>query len=38
VTEETILVITDFADNGQVEDAKKLWRVQINQMKVETGG
>ncbi|MEY4935342.1 MAG: hypothetical protein RIS64_1701 [Bacteroidota bacterium] len=38
VTEETILIITDFADNGTVADAKKLWQSQIAQMKTETGG
>ncbi|MEO0041431.1 MAG: hypothetical protein RL329_879 [Bacteroidota bacterium] len=38
VTEETILIITDFADVGTVPDAKKLWQSQIAQMKTETGG
>nr|MBS0037105.1 activator of HSP90 ATPase 1 family protein [Saprospiraceae bacterium] len=38
VTGETILEITDFADEGEVDDQKQLWSNQISQLKKETGG
>lgn len=38
VTDETILEITDFCDDDEVEDQKQLWRTQIELMRKETGG
>jgi uncharacterized protein YndB with AHSA1/START domain len=37
ITDETILTITDFAEPGDVEDVKKIWNNQINQMMKEAG-
>ena len=38
ITEETVLVITDFCDANDIKGAHKLWDSQISQMRVETGG
>ncbi len=38
ITEETVLIITDFCDVNDIKSANKLWDSQINQMRVETGG
>lgn len=38
VTNETILEITDFADEDEVEDQRQLWESQIKQLRLETGG
>jgi uncharacterized protein YndB with AHSA1/START domain len=38
VTNETILSITDFCDENEVEDQKKLWANQIDNLRRETGG
>ena len=38
ITEETVLIITDFCDVNEIKSANKLWDSQINQMRVETGG
>jgi len=38
VTGETILLITDFADEDDLEDQKQLWQTQIEKLRVETGG
>jgi uncharacterized protein YndB with AHSA1/START domain len=38
VTDETILIITDFAEPNDVAGARQLWETQIRQMQVETGG
>lgn len=38
VTGETILLITDFADDDEVEDQKQLWETQIEKLRTETGG
>ena len=38
ITNETIVIVTDFADKDEVEDQKELWKEQINQLKVEIGG
>jgi len=38
VTGETILEITDFCDEDEVEDQKQLWESQILQLQKETGG
>jgi uncharacterized protein YndB with AHSA1/START domain len=38
VTGETILVITDYCDEDEVEDQKQLWESQIGELKKETGG
>ena len=38
VTNETIFEITDFADEGEVDDQKQLWESQIKQLRLETGG
>ncbi len=38
ITEETVLIITDFCDVNDIKSANKLWDSQISQMRVETGG
>ncbi len=38
VTGETILEITDFCDEDEVEDQRQYWDSQMNQLKKETGG
>lgn len=38
VTGETILEITDFCDEGDLEDQKQLWETQIKMLRQETGG
>jgi uncharacterized protein YndB with AHSA1/START domain len=38
VTAETILEITDFADEDEVEDQKQLWESQMAVLKHEMGG
>lgn len=38
VTGETILEITDYADDDEVEDQKRLWESQIKVLRQETGG
>lgn len=37
VTGETILEITDFCDDDEVNEQKQLWETQIQQLKKETG-
>jgi len=38
ITGETIMHITDFCDDDEVEDQKKLWTIQIQQLQKECGG
>jgi uncharacterized protein YndB with AHSA1/START domain len=38
VTGETILLITDFVDEDEVDDQKQLWEEQIKHLRSETGG
>jgi uncharacterized protein YndB with AHSA1/START domain len=38
VTNETILEITDFCDEDEVEDQKQLWESQIERLRREVGG
>jgi uncharacterized protein YndB with AHSA1/START domain len=38
VTGETILEITDFCDEDEVEDSRQLWSSQMEQLRKETGG
>jgi uncharacterized protein YndB with AHSA1/START domain len=38
VTNETIVEITDFADDDDIEDQKQLWRSQFDIMRSEMGG
>lgn len=38
VTGETILLLTDFCDDDEVEDQKQLWESQMNELRKETGG
>jgi uncharacterized protein YndB with AHSA1/START domain len=38
VTGETILEITDFADEDEVDEQKDLWNSQIDKLRKETGG
>ncbi|MCP3929528.1 MAG: activator of HSP90 ATPase 1 family protein [Bacteroidetes bacterium] len=38
VTGETILEITDFCDDDEVEDQKQLWESQLKILRQETGG
>ena len=38
VTGETILEITDFCDEDEVDDQRQYWESQMSQLKKETGG
>lgn len=38
VTEETVLEITDFSNEKEVDDLKRLWDSQIKNLRQETGG
>ncbi len=38
ITEETVLEITDFCDEDEVDDQKLLWESQIAKLRKETGG
>jgi len=38
VTDETILEITDFCDEDEIEDQKHYWESQVAQLQKETGG
>lgn len=38
VTGETVLEVTDYCDDDELEDQKALWDSQINKLKTETGG
>ena len=38
VTNETILEITDFADEDEVDEQQELWANQIKKLRIETGG
>ena len=38
VTGETIMYVTDFADDDEVEDQKALWETQLTRMRAEMGG
>ena len=38
VTGETILEITDYCDEDEVEDTRQLWENQMKQLRQETGG
>ncbi len=37
VTDETVLEITDFCDDDEVEDQKSLWNAQVQRMRAEMG-
>ena len=38
VTGETILEITDYCDDDEINDQKQLWESQIKMLRQETGG
>jgi len=38
VTNETVLEITDFCDEDEVDDQKALWESQISELRKECGG
>ncbi len=38
VTEETVLEITDFTGEKEIDDLKRLWDSQIKKLRQETGG
>lgn len=38
VTNETILEIIDFCDEGEEEDQRMIWESQIEQLRIVTGG
>lgn len=38
VTGETILLVTDFCDDDEIDDQKQLWATQLDALKKETGG
>ncbi|WP_236980816.1 START-like domain-containing protein [Membranihabitans maritimus] len=38
VTNETILTITDYCDDDEVDEQKELWESQISKLRRETGG
>lgn len=37
LTNEVVLVITDFAPSSEIEDAKRLWELQITDLKAQIG-
>lgn len=38
VTGETILTVTDYCDDDEIDDQKQLWVTQLDELKKETGG
>ncbi len=38
VTEETVMEITDFCDEDEVNDQKQIWDSQIARLRIATGG
>ena len=38
VTNETIMIITDFCDADDVDEEKELWATQMDKLRRETGG
>ena len=38
VTNETILTVTDYCDDDEIEELKQLWAAQIEKLRRETGG
>ena len=38
VTGETILTLTDWADEDEVDDQQKLWDTQLDRLRTATGG
>jgi len=38
VTNETIMEVTEFCDEGEEEEQQALWAAQIDKLKIETGG
>ncbi len=38
ITNETILELTDFCDDDEVDEQKDLWTTQMKKLKVECGG
>jgi hypothetical protein len=38
VTEETVLEITDFIGEKEIEDLRRFWDAQIKKLRQETGG
>jgi uncharacterized protein YndB with AHSA1/START domain len=38
VTNETVLEITDFCDDDEVDEQRDYWTTQIQQLRIETGG
>ena len=38
VTNETILIITDYCDSDEVDDQRQLWESQMKMLRQETGG
>lgn len=38
ITEETIVELTDFCDEDELNDQKELWTNQMNRLRKETGG
>ena len=38
VTGETILTLTDWADDDEVDDQQKLWDTQLDRLRSATGG
>ncbi len=38
ITNETVLEITDWCDDDEVQEQRDLWETQINKLKTECGG
>ncbi len=38
VTDETIMFITDYCDDDEVDDQKQLWSTQMEELRKEMGG
>ena len=38
ITGETVLEITDYCDDDEIDDVSQLWESQIKTLRTETGG
>lgn len=38
ITNETVMELTDFCDDDEVQEQKDLWATQMNKLRVECGG
>jgi len=38
ITNETVMELTDFCDDDEVQEQKDMWETQVNKLRVECGG